>query len=125
MLQVGVDHPKDVRSGVLPAVEHRTAQTPLSREHQQAHARVGFRDFLYDGVDSVAAVVVYYNDFISDAQRVEAPSDAIEQEPYVLRFAKGWHHDGQFRHRSRRRGDPSIAAVSRRFDLICRKLYGV
>src|SRR5882762_5237653 len=43
--------------------------------------------FLYDGGDSIAAVVVYHDHFVRETERVEALSNAVEQDPDVFRFA--------------------------------------
>ncbi len=87
MLQVGVNYAQDVSVGVAPTVQHGGSQAALSRAHQQAHARVGRGDRLYDGFDSVAAVVIDHDYFIGNAKGVKAFSNAVEQDANVFCFA--------------------------------------
>ena len=58
---------------------------------------------------AVAAVIVDYEDFVDDVQRVEHAADVIEQAAYVAGFAQRRNHQRQLERRGIGLGDASAS----------------
>ena len=70
-------------------------QPALVLPHQKPDPGILLGDVLDDGFCTVATIIIYYNKFIVDIQRVQAAANALEHSLDVFCLVKRRYHDGQ------------------------------
>src|SRR5581483_3893500 len=101
MLQIGVYHSQDLSLAVPPCISDGSRQPALFLPHQKPDPGILLGDVLDDGFCSVATIIINYNEFIVDIQRVQAAANALEHSLDVFCLVKRRYHDGQLGHWTR------------------------
>ena len=95
MLEVSVDDAQDVGFAMTPAMLNGTGQTALPATNQACYSPIFRGHMLHQRFGAVAAVVINYNQLVSDSQWIEAAPNSVEHIGDVVGFAEGGYDEGQ------------------------------
>lgn len=95
MLQISVYDADNLRLALLPAVDDRSCQTAGIASDQESDSRIGLADLVHNFRGSVTAVIVHYNQFIRNSERIYARANSSQNGPNVGCFTQCRHNQGK------------------------------
>src|SRR5436190_14916777 len=96
MLQISINHPQQVRIGMLPAVNDRARQASLPLANEHTHSGIALCIFICYFSCAVSTVVVHDDDFVIEQHRLKSSMDSIEKNRNVPGFIESGNNKTKF-----------------------------